>query len=380
MRHLYVCGLLALLTASVASADVSILEHRAGRSGHKVKKSVHTKKAERKGRLRHIALADTGSQSLTDGSGLQYFIDTDITFSTASSASGAASEASYNGPVAATTSAGGTTSSTLDDAFDGYNGLCVSLTGATSVCSTQEKGGATAGYVLYEDNGPPSTDCGGRQLLFNPQTIGALQVSRKLFVPSNDSFARWLNVFTNNGLTPVSFTMTTANDLGSDSNTRIVSTSDGDTIAELTDTWVSTFQNYSGNTSSDPRLGHVLQGPGAAAPLVNIQFADGDELPSWSYAITLAPGETKSILNFVTGQPSKAAANAKAAELVDLPVNAVQCLSDTELSQIANFVTAAPPPPPPPPPPATVVPTLSEVGLVALALLVASAALVRLRR
>jgi hypothetical protein len=71
----------------------------------------------------------TGSVSLIDSSGLKYFINTNITFSTSSSASGAASEASYTVPVMASTSAGGLVTSTLSDMFDGYEGICVSLTG-----------------------------------------------------------------------------------------------------------------------------------------------------------------------------------------------------------------------------------------------------------
>ena len=41
-------------------------------------------------------------------------------------------------------------------------------------------------------------------------------------------------------------------------------------------TWLGTFQNYSGATSSAPRLGHILQRAGATVPLNNINFVDGD--------------------------------------------------------------------------------------------------------
>ena len=48
-------------------------------------------------------------QALIDDSGVEYFINTDITFSTSSSASAAMSEASYTHSVAASTANGGTT-------------------------------------------------------------------------------------------------------------------------------------------------------------------------------------------------------------------------------------------------------------------------------
>src|SRR5258707_13707031 len=71
----------------------------------------------------HPRATATGSISLIDAGGLKYFIDTNITFSTSSSASGAASEASYTVPIVASTVAGGTTMSTRSDMFDGYNAI-----------------------------------------------------------------------------------------------------------------------------------------------------------------------------------------------------------------------------------------------------------------
>lgn len=286
----------------------------------------------------------TGSMSLIDASGLQYFINTDITFSTSSSASGAASEASFTAPIVASTSAGGTTTSTLDDMFDGYNTICVSFTGSGGPCQTGD-----VNYSIYNQAGPATLDtsvpatpsCTGRQIVTPTKTIGALSVYRKVFVPNNDQFIRWADVFTNTSAAPVTFRADTGNNLGSDSNTVIVSSSDGDTTAQLTDTWVSTFQNFTNGTSSDPRIGHVLQGTGAPTPLSSIHFADGDDNPYWGYTITLAPGQTKIILNFATGQGTKASANAKAAQLASLPASSTQCLSATELSQVTNFAVGA---------------------------------------
>jgi uncharacterized repeat protein (TIGR01451 family) len=244
----------------------------------------------------------------------------------------------------ASTTAGGVVSTSLSDAFDGYNALCVSLTNATGPCQT-----GNASYVMYEKNGPATvdagvpavTECTNRQYVLPPQTIGALTVQRKVYVPTNDQFIRWTNFFTNTSGAPVTFTTMTSNNLGSDSNTRIVSSSSGDAVAQTTDLWVSTFQNYSGSTSSDPRMGHVLQGTGASTPVSIINFADGDDNPFWGYSITLNPGQTKAIINFATAQPSKAAANAKSGSIAAFGATAQQCLSTTELSQVVNFASAA---------------------------------------
>jgi hypothetical protein len=360
LRRTVTIVLLALSIAAVATADISIIERRATRQSIRAGKD--KPKHGRRGGLKA-----TGSVSLIDSGGLQYFINTDISFSTSSSASAAMSEASYTGPVNATTSGGGTTSSTLNDAFDGYNTLCVSLTNTLSQCVT-----GNANFNIYNQTGAaPTAECGGRQYAFPAQAIGGLSVSRKVFVPANDQFARWMNIFTNTTGSPITFSMVTANNLGSDSNTRIVNTSNGNTTAELTDTWVTSFQNYSGTTSSDPRLGHVFQGPGGAIPLAAINFVDGDDNPWWAYTITLAPGETKIIMNFVTGQPSKAAANAKAAEIATLPPTTLQCLSGAERTQLANFQGQQN---------VVEVPALGEISLAALMLALAAAGLVALRR
>src|SRR5262249_54244790 len=233
-----------------------------------------------------IAAAATGSQRLIDASGVEYFINTNITFSTSSSASGAMSEASYTHAVAASTALGGIVMSTLNDAYDGYNTICISLNNTVATCET-----GNANFIIYNKNGVATTECVGpisgvnRQVVLNPQLMmmGSIRVQRKVFVPDNDAFARWLNIFTNTDTSPHTVTMVTSNNLGSDSNTIIDSSSNGNATAELTDTWVTTFQNYSGNISTDPRLGHVLQGPGAPVGLAGINFVNGDDNPFWGY-------------------------------------------------------------------------------------------------
>jgi hypothetical protein len=385
MRNLGVLFLAPLALAALASADVSItdrLQHRDLMRQQNIEKNKKGRRAHQQGTTAGLsarALA-TGSVALIDANGLEYFIDTDITFSTTSSASGAASEANFTAAVAATTLNGGTVASTLNDAFDGYNTLCLWVAGTPYDRSPCETGNAN--WAIYNFNGPSTgeddpvagppitTECGGRQVVFNPQTIGNIDVSRKVYVPADDDFARWLNIFTNTGSGVETVTMVTNNNLGSDSNTKIVSSSDGDRGAATTDTWVSTFEDYSGTTSGDPRLGHVLRGPAADVPLTYIHFADDDDNPYWAYTFNLDPGETKIIMNFVTGQPSKAAANAKAAELARLDSRrATDCMSGNEMLQTVNFRATQLP-----------IPALSSWGRALLLVLLLAAGALVLRR
>jgi IPTL-CTERM motif len=362
MRRAFAVALLTVLAASTLHADVSLVERKA-----------LTKSAKTKNPPGHRTNA-TGSVSLIDNQGLQYFINTDITFSTSSSASAAMSEASYTHAVAASTASGGTTSSTLNDAFDGYQSMCLSLNHAiTAPCET-----GNANFVIYNKNdAAPTSECLGsvsgvnRQLVFPVQTSGNIQMFRKVFVPDNDQFGRWLNYFTNTGGTAQTVTMMTSNNLGSDNNTVITATSTGSLTPSTSDLWVATFQNFTGHTTSDPRLGHVMQGTGAAVPLSGIFFQNGNDNPYWGYTFTLNPGETKIIMNFVAAQPSRAAAASKAAELAGLPDNALQCVTTAERSEIVNFAAQLP---------IAEVPTLSRTALAALVLLLGATAAFRLRR
>jgi hypothetical protein len=348
MLKLFLLGLLSFaISAAPALAAVSLTDDR------QITKSIDKKG---KGGVRPLT---TGAISLIDNSGLRWFINTNITFSTSSSASGAMSEAGYTHAVDATTLNGGVVQSTLNDAFDGYEALCISLTGALGPCAT-----GNANYIMYDRLGPATTELSGRQVVFPTQTIPGttLTVSRKVFVPTNDSFARWLNFFTNTGSAPITFNVITSNNLGSDSNTRIVTSSNGNNTAELADSWITTFQNYSGTTSSDPRLGHVLQGTNQST-LSNINFVDGGDNPYWAYTITLNPGQTKAIMTFAVGQPGKAAAATKSAELANLsnPEIALQGMTAAERNLVVNFTAAAKPPAP--------VPTMNEWGMITLILL-----------
>jgi FG-GAP-like repeat len=316
---------LALTMVAVsASAEVSLTERHTLRARQtKAKKT----------RLRGQRIDNQGAIVLDDLSGLRYFINTDMTFTTSSSASGAMSDADYTGPVMATTIGGDLTSMPLSDAFDGYNSLCISTNGATGPCELDDPD-----YSFYNLNGSATVECGGRQVVLPTQSMGTLDVSRKVFVPANDTFARWLDSVTNAGKVPQTVTVVATSRVGSGTDTRITGSSNGNLIAELGDRWVGTFQNYQASgTSPDPRLSHVLQGPGARVGLASVHFADGDPLVHWAYTFTLQPGETGIIMNFATAAGTKAAAATQADLLAHLPWTALQCMTPQETSDVLNF-------------------------------------------
>ena len=345
-RHLLLAAaFIAFQTASDCRADISILTADGPRGAKEIaKQSANGKKRRAVSSTGTIVPLAGAARRLIDSSGLKYFIDTNIAFATSSSASGAVSDASYTHAVAADTLNGGFQNVVLTNAFDGYGAICVNTQGIVEACKTDNPN-----QTIYNQLGPAVADttCKGstsgvdRQFVFPVQSIGNLRVQRKVYVPDNDTFIRWANIFTNVGASTIPVTMTTANNQGSDASTKIVATSSGASTPSVADRWVTTFQNWSGTTSPDVRLGHVLWGGSSTLAPVAVHFADGEDLPYWSYTFNLAPGATKIILTFATGQPTRAAAAAKAEELgtSPLPAKAVACLSYPEMYQSLNFQT-----------------------------------------
>ena len=263
--------------------------------------------------------------SLTDAQGVRWLVNTNVTFTTASSASGAIYEASFTRPVTATTSRGAAIQATLSDALDGYGGLVVN-------------------GISYNMNGPLTRrECQGpvsgveRQLVFPVQRFGNIEVYRKVFIPDNDSFARHLEVVKNLGPAAEEVVLKTSNNLGSDADTLIFGTSDGDEIAEVTDHWIATMENYVNGTSPDPRLAHIVSGPGGKIGVSQLSFANGNDTPFWEYSFDLNPGQSAIVMHFITAQATKAAAIAKARELASGSGNGLQCLTPGEIRLIINF-------------------------------------------
>ena len=269
------------------------------------------------GLLVTVAYADV---DLVDGSGLEYQIYTDT------DTSGAAEEASYTTSVTATTTYGATTTVTLSDAFDTYCALAVNGT-------------------LYGDNGVATLEDNGREIVMNPQQIGNLLVQRKVFVPDDDEFCRWLTIITNTGPRAVQEIAQKAfeaeevlvnfyGDMGSDSSTAVFYTSLADKGATPSrhDTWVVTGGDY-----GDPRLGHVFQGPEAQVKPFFLALQEEDSW-FWRYRFWLNPGETIILMHFVTGQPDVEDARAQAIRLEALQGAALAAMTEEEKGQVINFL------------------------------------------
>jgi hypothetical protein len=316
--RLIACTVLSLLGAvAVARADVSMTDQQAYAKAARYAAAAATSAVR-------APLAAGQVPRLIDGTGLEWFINDEVAYATESSAVGAASDAVFVGAVEATTANGGTELSVLADAFDGYNALKVSVDGAAD--------------VAYNNLGAASADCNGRQIVMPVLSSGGISVQRKVYIPNNDGFARWMNVVSNSSGAPHTVRLTMISDLGSDARTTIGTTSNGDAVADLTDDWVTSYEAFVQGSSRTPRLAHVLQSPGSALRLASLDFATGDDTPTWSYDLTVPAGGTVTVLNFVAGLASRADAALKGAQLAALPPWARVCMTSTEGASLANMV------------------------------------------
>src|SRR4029453_5831496 len=178
--------------------------------------------------------------TLRDSNGTRYNINTDVDpLLNDSNASGAVTDATFQKPVTVTsyfvgfTFFGFTTVYTvqrqvdipLRNAFAGFNGLVITGTNGTNLPN---------GIVYNPGGGLPSEECltrgNNRQLVFQAQSFPLLnlQVTRKVFVPNNGEFLRWLNIVTNTGSPPPTASIGLVGRLGSGADTRITATSTGD--------------------------------------------------------------------------------------------------------------------------------------------------------
>jgi len=206
-----------------------------------------------------------------------------------------------------------------NNAFDGYGRLIV------------------GGVAYRSDNSLYTTEDDGQTIVTGDDTIDGLTVSRKVTVPNtgDEDFARTIDSFTNNTTTAITTTVTIVGNLGSDDDTMVFATSDGDNIVESTDQWIGTDD---ADGSGTPAIIHYIHGPAGLQPM-SVSVI-GDNI-TWTYEITVAAGETVQLASFTivgtTQADAIAAANALVAPHGELREQAVAFLTTAEQQSLANF-------------------------------------------
>ncbi len=176
-----------------------------------------------------------------------------------------------------------------------------------------------------------ATEAGGREIVIGPQISAGVEVRRKIYVPTNANFARYLEIVTNTTAAPVTRTVTINTNLGSDGGEQFVSTSSGDSFFTIDDNWLVTDDSAGFN---DPVVTHVIAGDGALRPASASRSFDQ---VSYSYNLELAPGETKIVMHFAAQNSVRTTAVDQAATLAALQGHALDFVSPIEAARIVNF-------------------------------------------
>jgi len=182
----------------------------------------------------------------------------------------------------------------------------------------------------------------GNTLKTDTVTLSGLQTTIEYYFVHNRPAVRLLYSFYNPGSSSVSVPVIIGGELGSDDDTTMQMTSDGDQTLENTDYWY--FSNDSGTVGGEPSdpvfmLSRFFEGAKIIPTPVEIPD-DGSDYFSEQYNITVQPGETVRILVFCQISASNADAQAGAVdfESLDAALHAglLSGLTPDEISEIVN--------------------------------------------
>lgn len=228
-----------------------------------------------------------------------------------------------------------------DGTNDAYNGaLNLSLFGLDNAGTVVEQS--------FNHQSSGTAEEGNREIAVRQPGIFGLNVTRKIYVPSNGYFARYLEVLENPGAEPITVS---ARVFGSYSYYnccnvfgRVVTTSNGDTTVTTDDFWYVTDDENGSNPfpNSRPTLGHVVGGPGARRGIneLNVNVFNGSFNHRWNN-ITVPAAGTVILMHFESQQTTIAGSTASVQRLVQLPPEALEGLALDEIANIVNFAVPA---------------------------------------
>jgi len=172
------------------------------------------------------------------------------------------------------------------------------------------------------------TEDGRREITIGPATQGSLRLTRKVYVPKDGGFARFLDIVENTSdwSVPASLQVTR-------SAAAVVATSSGDAILDAADDFAVLAQS-----GQPPLVAYSFSGPGAALQPIP-SFVPGSYL-SVVYPLVVPPRGRAIAMSFAAHGSSQAGALALAEALRDLGDGALAGLSSAERKAIVNFSCA----------------------------------------
>jgi len=198
----------------------------------------------------------------------------------------------------------------------------------------------------------------GREVSTTQTGLSGLNVNRKIYVPKDGYFTRYLDIFTNPGTDPVTVSLGLTTNFYYYYDTfaiRAASNGIGDTVATNRDLIGTTWAVVRENSDVDPFINSSLRpavamvwGDGSAAPVVPAtvnfitkQTAGRAILKNSFQSVVIPAGQSVALMSFLVQQTTVAAAKASAERLVQLPPEALSGLSSQEIAMIANYTMPA---------------------------------------
>lgn len=172
--------------------------------------------------------------------------------------------------------------------------------------------------------------------------LDGLTVTRKVYVPATGYFARYLEILTNPGSSPVTVKVQMQTDFGYYYASALQANSNGTTTVGPTTQWmvVGPASPNDAYPVGPPTVSEVIAGPGAPQTLASAGF-NGDGLTYEWDNVTVQPGASMIFMHFTSQQATSSASVASAERLAQLPPEALEGLTVDEIPEIVNFKVPA---------------------------------------
>ena len=173
---------------------------------------------------------------------------------------------------------------------------------------------------------------GGREIIIGPATNAGVQTTRRIYIPASQAYARFMEIVSNIGVSTVTNRVKLDTNLGSDFDTVLVMTSDGDTTFELNDNWIVTDDM---DGAGDPTVLHAIANNHGHQRPSAVSYSMG--LLGYEYQLVLQPGETKIVMHFGAQNMNRNTALNKASQLIAMDLDTLAGISEEDLARIVNF-------------------------------------------
>jgi hypothetical protein len=188
--------------------------------------------------------------------------------------------------------------------------------------------------IIFPEFYEAVTEEEGRELVLGPALIGRLRVVRKIFVPNDDAFIRYLEILINRSDEEVAAQVRLQSSLSSSIRTTFIDTSSGDRIFDENDRWAitdetRTSQNY-------PTVLHIFSDRFTRAQ-PSSTFFDHNGIISFAFDVAVPPGGRVIVMHLASKSDDQTAAAASAQAIDNLEGSVRKGISGAEGHEIVNF-------------------------------------------